>query len=93
MVGGIVHRPPYVEVKQLAQWARGWDGYIASRAALAGASFRTAGPADACDLIFGVFCELALSENGKKRMEVIQEIMTSLRSEPKQNLPGKAVNE
>ena len=79
MVGGAVHLAPYHEARQLIGWAVEHRSYLASRCAAAGWDYRTVGAGVLVDLAYGAFVDLALSENGQKKMEAIAKIDEKLR--------------
>ncbi len=79
MAGGAVHIAPYREARQLIGWQRENESYVASRIAAAGWDYRRIEPGPLLDLTYGAFVDLALSENGKKKMEAIEQINEKMR--------------
>ena len=79
MAGGAVHIAPYSEVLGLIGWYREHQSFIAAKCAAAGWDFRTVGAGVLIDLTYCAFVDLALSDNGQKKMEALTKIDEKLR--------------
>jgi hypothetical protein len=79
MAGGAVHIAPYTEVLQLIGWFREHESYVAACCASSGWDFRTVGAGVLIDLTYFAFVDLALSDNGQKKMEALTKINEKLR--------------
>lgn len=95
MAGGAVHRTPYRECVNLAEWGRTHGSYLAARAALSGQDYRQGSASWCFDFVFGAFLEVCLSEQGEEKMKAIDQITDIIGREynPELNTGLRAVNE
>lgn len=74
MAGGAVHRTPYQECLNLAEWGRAHGSYLAARAAVTGQDYHQGGARWCFDFVFGCFVEVCLMDEAEQRMKMIDKI-------------------